>query len=97
MMADTIRQSQSDAVAVQFSAHSLQRMTKRGVSFSEQQLQRLQVALKTLIKKGSRTSVVMLDETALIVSVTQQRVVTVVEQSALKEQVFTQIDSAVFA
>jgi len=97
MMAATTKQSHRDGVAIQFSAHSLQRMAKRGVTFSEQQLLRLQVALKTLMRKGGRTAVVMLDETALIVSVTQQRVVTVVEQSPLKDQVFTQIDSAVFA
>ncbi|MDY0189094.1 MAG: hypothetical protein RBR22_00015 [Desulfuromonas sp.] len=96
-MAATQNQASAHVAAIEFSAHSLQRMAKRKLSFSEQQLTRLQEALKTLVKKGSRTSVVMLDETALIVSVRQHRVVTVVEQSALREQVFTQIDSAVFA
>lgn len=96
-MMNRIPSQQTTDVVIQFSSHSLQRMAKRGVTFSEQQLLRLQVALKTLMNKGGRTAVVMLDETALIVSVTQQRVVTVVEKSALKDQVFTQIDSAVFA
>lgn len=82
---------------LRFSSHSQQRMAKRGVSFSHKQLERLENALKTLVGKGSRTSVVMVDETALVVSVKDGMVVTVVDRSALRDQVFTNIDSAVFA
>ncbi len=72
-------------------------MMKRGLDFTAAQLARVEQALVTLKAKGSRTSVVMLDDAALVVSVPQSTVVTVVDREQLREQVFTNIDSAVFA
>lgn len=82
---------------VLFSRHSRQRMAKRGVAFSAPELERIQRALHTLARKGSRMAVVLLDGAALVVSVMENTVVTVVESSRLREQVFTQIDSAIVA
>ena len=82
---------------IRFSAHSRQRMLKRGLHFSSAQMSRIEDALTTLRNKGSRTSVVMVDGAVLVVSVTQSTVVTVVDQDGLRDQVFTKIDSAVFA
>ena len=47
--------------------------------------------------KGGRESLVMLDDTALVVSVKNDTVVTVVDREQLKNNVFTNIDSAVIA
>ncbi|PLX91132.1 MAG: flagellar protein [Desulfuromonas sp.] len=83
--------------SLRFSAHSRQRMDKRGLYFTAEQLGRIETALATLQHKGSRTSVIMVDNAALVVSVSQATVVTVVDQAGLRDQVFTNIDSAVFA
>nr|WP_320048866.1 TIGR02530 family flagellar biosynthesis protein [uncultured Desulfuromonas sp.] len=96
-MATTVLQQPIPMSGIRFSAHSRQRMMKRGLDFTAAQLARVEQALVTLKAKGSRTSVVMLDDAALVVSVPQSTVVTVVDREQLREQVFTNIDSAVFA
>jgi flagellar operon protein len=80
-----------------FSSHSQQRMFKRGVVFTQIQLDRLHSALKILAGKGGKTAMVMLDETALVVSIKDWKVVTVIDRCGLREQAFTNIDSAIFA
>ena len=47
--------------------------------------------------KGSRDSLVLLDNAAFVVSVTNKTVITVVDRESLKDNVFTNIDSAVIA
>ncbi len=83
--------------SVKFSRHASQRMQTRGIAFSESQLQRLDTAVSQVNAKGGRESLVLLDNTALVVSVKNETVVTVVDQEQLKNNVFTNIDSAVIA
>ncbi len=83
--------------SVKFSRHASQRMDSRGIEFSASQLQRLETAVAQVNAKGGQDSLVMLDNTALVVSVKNETVVTVVDQSQLKNNVFTNIDSAVIA
>lgn len=83
--------------SVKFSRHASERMQSRGISFNPQQLQRLESAIGQINSKGGRESLVMLDDTALVVSVKNDTVVTVVSKDQLKNNVFTNIDSAVIA
>ena len=48
-------------------------------------------------QKGARESLVLLDDVALVVSIKNRTVITAVDAANLKENVFTNIDSAVFA
>ncbi len=82
---------------LQFSRHAEQRMQQRGISFSSQQMGRLEQAVTQVNAKGGRDSLVMLDETALVVSVKNNTVVTVADKEQLKQNVFTKIDSAIIA
>ena len=45
--------------------------------------------------KGARSSLLVMKDVALIVSVTNRTVITAVDGSSLKDNVFTNIDSAV--
>lgn len=83
--------------SVKFSRHASERMQSRGIAFNPQQLQRLESAIEQINSKGGRESLVMLDDTALVVSVKNDTVVTVVSKDQLKNNVFTNIDSAVIA
>ena len=47
--------------------------------------------------KGGRDSLVLVDGTAFVVSVPNRTVVTAVDQAHMRDQVFTNIDSAVIA
>ncbi len=78
-----------------FSAHALERMGQRGIELSQPELERLQGAVETAASKGSRSSLVLLDERAFVVSVANRTVITALEGEALRDQIVTQIDSAV--
>ncbi len=82
---------------LQFSRHALARMESRGIRFSSAEINRLESAVQAVQAKGGRDSLVMLDSNALVVSVKNSTVVTVVDQQSLKDNVFTNIDSAIIA
>lgn len=82
---------------LQFSRHALARMESRGIRFSASEMNRLESAVQAVQAKGGRDSLVMLGDNALVVSVKNSTVVTVVDQQGLKDNVFTNIDSAIIA
>jgi len=94
---DTLLRNKMEPENIKFSRHASERMQSRGIAFNPQQLQRLESAIEQISSKGGRESLVMLDDTALVVSVKNDTVVTVVSKDQLKNNVFTNIDSAVIA
>ena len=80
---------------VKFSNHAVERMRTRGISYSPTDLNRIQDAIGKAAAKGSKDSLILMDDSALIVSVKNKTVVTVMDKNALKENVFTNIDSTV--
>lgn len=83
------------AFGVQFSGHAVDRLRRRGIEVDESTLQRLEGAVDRAASKGSRESVVFVDDTAFVVSVRNRTVITAVDNAHMREQVFTNIDSAV--
>lgn len=84
-----------DKVGIKFSNHAIERMQTRGISYNPERLQQLDNAVKKAAAKGSKDTLVLMDDSALIVSVKNNTVVTVMDKNALKENVFTNIDSTV--
>jgi len=80
---------------IKFSNHAVERMQNRGIRFTEDQLERISNAVTKAAQKGAKETLVLTDESALIVSVKNNTVVTVMDKSMLKENVFTNIDSTV--
>jgi flagellar operon protein len=80
-----------------FSRHALERLQRRGIDLGEQQLHRLGDGVDRAAGKGSRASVVFVDGTAFVVAVPKRTVLTAVDPEHMREQVFTNIDSAVIA
>jgi flagellar operon protein len=87
----------ADERSLQFSEHALKRVDQRQIPLAGDQLDRLQKAMDTLSQRGSRQSLVMLDQVAYVVHVPSHTVVTAVGSDQNKERVFTQIDSVVIA
>ena len=87
----------ADERSLQFSGHALKRVDQRQIPIADEQLDRLQKAMEQLSQKGSRQSLVMLDQVAYVVHVPSHTVVTAVQPNESKERVFTQIDSVVIA
>jgi flagellar operon protein len=83
------------AEPVKFSNHAVERMQTRGISFNKADLERLNEAVGRAAAKGSKDTLVLMNDSALIVSVKNKTVVTVMDQAALKENVFTNIDSTI--
>jgi flagellar operon protein len=83
------------AEAVKFSNHAVERMMSRGIKFSPEDMGRLNEAVSRAAAKGSKDTLVLMNDSALIVSVKNKTVVTVMDKNALKENVFTNIDSTI--
>jgi len=82
---------------VRFSSHALQRVERRGIDLSPATLGRLNDGVDRAAAKGARASVVFVDQTAFVVAVPNRTVITAVDREHMKQQVFTNIDSAVIA
>jgi len=80
-----------------FSRHATKRLEQRGLEMDETRLDRLEQAVGRAAEKGSRDSLILLDELALVVSVHNRTVVTAMDETTSKEHVFTNIDSVVIA
>lgn len=80
---------------IKFSQHAEQRLRSRNISLSGNDLQRLNTAVDKAANKGAKDSLVLMDNLALVVSIKNRTVITAVDESSLKENVFTNIDSAI--
>ncbi len=81
--------------ALKFSNHAIERMRSRGISFSPEMMKDIEGAVSKAAQKGSKDTLVLAGDSALIVSVKNNTVVTVMDKAAMKDNVFTNIDSTV--
>ncbi len=86
----------AQASGVKFSAHALGRLQSRGIQLSQESLVRIGSAVERAEAKGARESLLVMDDLALIVSIANRTVITVMDGASMRENVFTNIDSAVF-
>ncbi len=84
-----------DQDIVQFSNHAIARLQKRNIDITPTDLSRITSAIDKAAAKGSRDSLVMIDDLALVVSIKNRTVITAMDQQSMKDQVITNIDSAV--
>ncbi len=81
---------------VDFSAHAIRRLESRRIDVTENdKIERLNKGVELAAEKGSEESLILVDSTAFVVSVKNNRVITTVEADDLKGNVFTNIDSTV--
>lgn len=83
------------SAALKFSNHAVDRMQSRGIRFSPEEMGKIESAVGKAAAKGSKEALLLTDAAALIVSVKDKTVVTVMDKTSLKDNVFTNIDSAV--
>ena len=98
--ADTLKDAEGaskPAGQLQFSKHALARIQRRGIDLDATTLGRLAEGVGRAAGKGSRDSLVLVDGTAFVVSVANRTVITAVGSEHMKDNVFTNIDSAVIA
>ncbi len=82
---------------VKMSKHAAMRLESRNINLNQDQVERLKSAVDRASTKGVKDTLVVMDEVAFVVNVTARTVITAVNQKELQENVFTNIDGAVFA
>ncbi|MBP1655867.1 MAG: Flagellar operon protein [Bacteroidetes bacterium] len=88
---------QEELRGLTFSRHARERLEARNMQLNDADMTTLQLAVNRAEEKGARDSLVLLRDMAFIVSVPNRTVVTAMDSEHLKENVFTNIDSAVVA
>jgi flagellar operon protein len=76
------------------SGHAQTRLQSRGIELSQDAWDRVTAGVDRAAAKGAKESLVMVDDVALVVSVRNRTVITAVDKAHLKDNVFTNIDSA---
>lgn len=84
-----------DADGLTFSRHLNDRLNRRNLELDEEKMTRLSSAVNRAAGKGARDSVVLLDDLALLVNVSNRTVLTAIETGRMRDGVFTNIDSVV--
>ncbi|MES1228288.1 MAG: TIGR02530 family flagellar biosynthesis protein, partial [Armatimonadota bacterium] len=77
------------------SNHAQTRLQSRDLQLDGDQWNRVMNGVDKAAQKGAKESLVMVDSVAMVVSVRNRTVITAVGQDQLKDNVFTNIDSAV--
>lgn len=81
---------------VTFSRHALDRLDQRGIDMDQDnKLDRLNRAVEAAEAKGANETLVLLDQTAFVVSVPNRKVITTMTAEDINGNVFTNIDSTV--
>ncbi|WP_409340971.1 TIGR02530 family flagellar biosynthesis protein [Paenibacillus sp. MBLB4367] len=80
---------------VKLSHHAEVRLQQRGIELKPEQMAKIETAVDKAAMKGSRESLIVYDNMAFIVNVKNRTIVTAMDSDSMKENVFTQIDSAV--
>lgn len=81
--------------SLRFSHHAEVRLQQRGIELKPEQLAKLDTAIRQLAEKGAKDSLIVMNEMALIVNVKSKTVITAMDGASIRNNVFTQIDSAV--
>jgi len=93
---DVLRTAQAPAVQqpLKFSAHAQQRLESRNIRLTTDDVAKMNAMADKAAAKGAKQSLFMMRDVAMVVSITNRTVITAVDQSSMKENVFTNIDSA---
>ena len=82
--------------SVEFSKHAMTRAEERGIDITPDLIDQLRGSMIRAQAKGATNILAMDSEKAFIINVPNAKVITAITQNELKENVFTNIDGAVF-
>ena|SRR5579875_446176 len=92
---DVLRSTTSTAgQPLKFSAHAQQRLASRNITLSSDDVAKMNAMADQAAAKGAKQSLFMMRDVAMVVSIQNRTVITAVDQSSMKNNVFTNIDSA---
>jgi len=85
----------SKANSVKISGHAMERLKSRNIELDSTDLKKLTEGIDKAGAKGSRESLLLYKDTAFIASVRNKTIITAIDSESAKDNVFTNIDSAV--
>ena len=91
----TFDQVLQSVAGLKFSKHAEERMKARRIELGKAELEKLNSAVEKARAKGAKESLILMNDLALVVSVRNNTVITAIAGENIKENVFTNIDSAV--
>lgn len=95
---DRILQKQMhECSGLKFSKHAELRLESRNIHLTQVQKDKLGKAVNKAETKGVKDSLVIMENLAFVVNVKSKTVITALNSNELKDNVFTNIDGAVFA
>lgn len=80
---------------LKFSQHAQSRLRSDGIELSSDDLLRIGKGVQKAETKGAHESLLLMDDKAFIVNIKEKMVITSIHRDRLKENIFTNIDSAV--
>ena len=96
MFRQELAKSQPSAQGVEFSKHAISRVQERGIEVTPDLMDQLAGSVIRAQAKGATNILAMDAEKAFIINVPNARVITAITQEEMKENIFTNIDGAVF-
>jgi flagellar operon protein len=87
---------QEELQKVKFSSHAQKRLETRNIQLNSEEMTKIQNAVEKAESKGSKDSLVMMNDTAFVVNVPNKTVITALQVGQDNDNVFTNIDSVVF-
>lgn len=81
--------------AIRFSKHASVRIETRDLSFSREEMMRLNNAIVRAEKKGVKDALILIDDKAVIANIKSKTIITTFKEEQMKENVVTNIDGAV--
>ena len=80
---------------VKFSGHALERLRARNINLSDDDINKINMAVRKLKAKGGKESLIICNNIAFLTSIRNNTVITAIDSENIKENVFTNIDSAI--
>ena len=79
---------------LRFSAHAMQRLQSRNISLTSDDVSKMNAMADKAAAKGAKNSLFIVRDVAMVVSIKNRTVITAVDPDSMKDNVFTNIDSA---
>ena len=96
MLQQELVKSEQPAQSVEFSKHAISRAQERGIEVTPDLMDQLAGSVIRAQAKGATNILAMDAEKAFIINVPNAKVITAITQEEMKENIFTNIDGAVF-
>lgn len=91
-----LQQELNKTQGVAFSKHAISRAQERGIQVTPDLMDQLAGSVSRAQAKGAKNILAMDTEKAFIINVPTAKVITAITQEEMKENIFTNIDGAVF-